>query len=201
MVGIELVDKYTNFYYRQMRDDGYSVDREEIASELGLVYAKALQRVKKGAFKGQGEDNFATATFKTYCIRGFSNQICSLKRRIIERAAETSMQVKFNENHIYDERGLMADDACIGEEAKVRMLRLFDGMRQAIAGELIEPSEAVLGAIRRFESECCLPDNLRKGRTAGSLPKAIAEIYGVSEWKARYEIKKIKETIKKALTS
>ena len=199
MTGIEVIDKYTNYYFRQMRLCGYSVQRDQIASELGFVYAKALDRKNRGLFKDQGADNAATASFDTYCAKGFANQICTFKKQLIEQSIEARNMVAFNDGCIWDEDGVMADDAMIGKEIQGEILTLFDGLRQAIAGELICPSQAVVDAIKRHRDVCRIPKNLLKGRSTGSLPKAIAQVYNIAERKARYEIGQVKNIIRNEL--
>ena len=200
MTGIKLIDKYANYYYRQMRVDGYNVDREQVVSELSFVYAKALDRKNKGLFKAQHSGNDATASFKTYCARGFVNQINTLKRQLIEERDIKRVTLTFHDGLIWDPNGVMHDDAVIGKELEGEILGLFSGLRQAIAGELINPSQAIVDAIKRYNEACRIPENLLKGRTSGGLTKAIAEVYDISERKARYEIKIVKNSIKKLLT-
>ena len=201
MTGIKLIDKYTNYYYRQMKNDGWNVEHGVIMSELGLVYAKALDRKSNGGFKDQGDGNEATASFETYCARGFENQICTLKRQLIEEREIAKVTVRFDDEVMWDEDGVMADDAYMAKESEAKILGLFSGLRQAIAGELICPSQAIVERIKHYNDACRIPENLLKHRTPGSLPKAIAEVYDITERKAYYEIDKIKKSIKKLLTS
>ncbi len=44
---MELIGKYSNFYYRELRCVGFNVSHDEVLSELGFVYANALNRFRE----------------------------------------------------------------------------------------------------------------------------------------------------------
>ena len=204
--GINLIDKYTTYFFKILRLDGFGVTMDEVASELSLAYAKTLDRMNNGQVKFKGSDNEnAPAKFETYVIRAFRNQICDFRKGLIEDSNEQKMRVDIDVDLLVDADGCFNNAEClmVADEFKTALLDALDGLSKTIAKEMFEPSEAIMALMAANNEALCnaVPENLLKGKSTGSLAKAVAEVYELTERQVRYQMKKIKLMAKKVLTN
>ena len=185
----ELLEKYASYHYGTLRKAGFQVERDEVWSALGLALVEAQVNWQKSNPNG--------VSWSTYLIQAFKNMVASRVVPALAKEAALARRRDFRDpDEFPDESALSYEDAWEIEE----FVNSLEGRTRLIARELYRPSEAVVGAVRRFVEKRAVTPGRRAIDGIGDILSGISEVYGFSIRSIRHEVKKIRLVAEKRMT-
>jgi hypothetical protein len=178
------ISKYAKHWLGRFRMEGFAkVEFDEVYGELGIAYARALDRFNKLAQP--------RATFKTYLIKAFKNHMHDYRERhLIPERDVVSLEDLPASRESFCYQG-------VGHVSVFDLMRDFCGLELLVAKELIAPSEKIQKVLGAFLAK---HNRSRDGRDS-RMAYAIALVYGLSFYTVRRNLRAVKKKMEKGLIS
>lgn len=195
--GIKIIDKYSSYYFALMRKKGIRITREEIMSDLSMIYMNC-----KGLFNKDG-----SAKFDTYVIGAFKKERIGFLNNESSgeniRAKYTSHDIRLD-SLLFPE-GANPEEIILLKERQRLYLKKYSGIRLLIAKELIAPSLKVVSVVNGIVARRTLTKSwglpVPRLFKSDTLLKAISIVYEIPIENVRLHfgiiVKKSNKAIKK----
>ena len=188
---IKLLNKYTNYYFKVLRRKGYKVERDDVFSELGLSYTRALGSYKRDK----------SAKFSTYAIYAFKRHMMRYMKQLNEIHIRECDMVDIDLSTIPDQASVTerADVQLVDRDVKKIFLSRFKGNQLLMVKEMFDPSDKVIDVIRALIARRTSEHGSSQWRPSlnNDLVMAVHMVYGISERLLRLYVTRIKKEAKK----